>query len=143
MERALADAGAAPADIDFVSAHATSTPVGDRAEAIALRAVFSARGLRPPVAATKGLTGHALSVSGTMQVGFCVLSICGAFRPGNPHLEVPDPECDGLDLPRTTAEGAPSTVLSNTSGFGGSNVCHVLRAPGRLRVDTPEAFRAG
>jgi len=132
MERALADAGATPADIDFVSAHATSTPVGDRAEAIALRRVFSERGLRPPVAATKGLTGHALSVSGTMQVAFCVLSFGGGFKPGNPHLEVADPECDGLELPRATAEGSPRAVLSNTSGFGGSNVCHVLRAPGRI-----------
>jgi 3-oxoacyl-(acyl-carrier-protein) synthase len=132
MERALSDAGVAPSDIDFVSAHATSTPVGDRAEAIALRRVFADRGLRPPVAATKGLTGHALSVSGTMQAAVCVLSISAGFRPGNPHLETADPECEGLDLPRGTSEASPSIVLSNTSGFGGSNVCHVLRAPGRF-----------
>ena len=103
MERALADAGTAAGQIDYVSAHATSTPVGDLAEAIALRHVFTARGLRPPVGATKGLTGHALSVSGTMQVGFCVLSISGGFIPGNPHLEAADPECEGLDLPRETS----------------------------------------
>jgi 3-oxoacyl-(acyl-carrier-protein) synthase len=115
-----------------VSAHATSTPVGDRAEAIALRRVFTDRGLRPPVAATKGLTGHALSASGTMQAAFCVLSFAGGFRPGNPHLDEPDPQCEGLELPRTTEEASPRAVLSNTSGFGGSNVCHVLRAPGRI-----------
>ena len=132
MERALADAEAAPADIDFVSAHATSTPVGDRAEAIALRRVFSDRGLRPPIAATKGLTGHALSVSGTMQVAFGVLSIGGGFTPGNPHLEMADPECEGLALPKAAALRSPVAILSNTSGFGGSNVCHVLRAPGRI-----------
>jgi 3-oxoacyl-(acyl-carrier-protein) synthase len=131
MERALADAGAGAAEVDYVSAHATSTPVGDLAEAIALRAVFCARGLRPSVGATKGLTGHALSVSGAMQVGFGVLSICDGFRPGNPHLENPDPQCEGLELPRGTLEGAPSLILSNSSGFGGSNVCLVLRAPHR------------
>jgi 3-oxoacyl-[acyl-carrier-protein] synthase I len=129
MERALADAGTAPEGIDHVSAHATSTPVGDTAEAAALRRLFSSRGLRPPVGATKGLTGHGLSVSGVMQAAFSVLSIAGAFVPGNPHLEAVDPECDGLDLPRSTLERAPSRVLSNSSGFGGSNVCHVIVAP--------------
>jgi 3-oxoacyl-[acyl-carrier-protein] synthase-1 len=132
MERALADAGTTPAEVDYVSAHATSTPVGDLAEAIALRHVFAERGLRPPIGATKGLTGHALSVSGTMQVGFCVLSLSGGFKPGNPHLQVADPQCEGLELPRETLAGAPTTILSNSSGFGGSNVCHVVRAPNRF-----------
>jgi 3-oxoacyl-(acyl-carrier-protein) synthase len=129
MERALADAGTAPAAIDHVSAHATSTPVGDSAEALAIGQVFTARGLRPPVGATKGLTGHTLSLSGVMQAGFCVLSIAGGFMPGNPHLGTAAPECDGLDLPRRTVEGRVRRILSNSSGFGGSNVCHVFAAP--------------
>jgi len=129
MERALADAGTAPGAIDHVSAHATSTPVGDLAEANALRRLFAARGLRPPVAATKGLTGHGLSLSGVMQAAFAVLSICGGFLPGNPHLVEAGPECEGLELPRGTTGRAPSRVLSNSSGFGGSNVCHVIAAP--------------
>jgi len=129
MERALADAGTTPAGIDHVSAHATSTPVGDTAEAIALRRLFASRGLRPTVGATKGLTGHGLSVSGVMQAAFSVLSIAGGFVPGNPHLGAADPQCDGLELPRSTLARAPSRVLSNSSGFGGSNVCHVICAP--------------
>jgi 3-oxoacyl-(acyl-carrier-protein) synthase len=129
MERALADAGTAPGAIDHVSAHATSTPVGDSAEALAIGQVFTARGLRPPVGATKGLTGHTLSLSGVMQAGFCVLSIAGGFMPGNPHLGTAAPECDGLDLPRRTIEGRVHRILSNSSGFGGSNVCHVFAAP--------------
>jgi len=132
MERALADARLGPGDIDHVSAHATSTPVGDAAEALAIARVFGGRGLRPVVSATKGLTGHALSVSGVMQAGFCVLSISGAFMPGNPHLGEPARECDGLDLPRATVARAPARILSNSSGFGGSNVCHVFSAPGRF-----------
>jgi 3-oxoacyl-[acyl-carrier-protein] synthase I len=129
MERALADSRTAPEGIDHVSAHATSTPVGDTAEAVALRRLFSSRGLRPPVGATKGLTGHGLSVSGVMQAAFAVLSIAGGFVPGNPHLETPGQECEGLDLPRSSLERALSRVLSNSSGFGGSNVCHVIAAP--------------
>jgi 3-oxoacyl-[acyl-carrier-protein] synthase-1 len=129
MERALADAGANPYEIDHVSAHATSTPVGDLAEAVALRRLFASRGLRPAVGATKGLTGHGLSVSGVMQAAFSVLSIAGGFMPGNPHLAEVDSECEGLDLPRSTLERAAATVLSNSSGFGGSNVCHVITAP--------------
>jgi 3-oxoacyl-[acyl-carrier-protein] synthase-1 len=129
MERALADAGSGADSIDFVSAHATSTPVGDLAEATALRRLFAERGLRPPVTATKGLTGHGLSVAGVMQAAFCVLSFAGGFVPGNPHLEVPGAECEGLELPRGSLMRAPRRALSNSSGFGGSNVCHVLCAP--------------
>ncbi len=129
MERALADSGTGAGDVDHVSAHATSTPVGDLAEAVALRRLFAAQGLRPPIGATKGLTGHGLSVAGVMQAAFAVLSLCGGFLPGNPHLAVPGPECEGLELPRQTLGRAPRRVLSNSSGFGGSNVCHVLSAP--------------
>ncbi|HXQ82003.1 MAG TPA: beta-ketoacyl-[acyl-carrier-protein] synthase family protein [Opitutaceae bacterium] len=129
MERALADAKAAPGDIDYVSAHATSTPVGDSAEALAIVRVFGSRGLHPCVGATKGLTGHTLSLSGVMQAGFCVLSITGGFMPGNPHLGVAADECEGLELPRQTVARAPARILSNSSGFGGSNVCHVFAAP--------------
>lgn len=127
MQRALADAGVAPAEIDHVNAHATSTPVGDRAEALALRAVFTDAGARPKVSATKGLTGHPLSMAGAMEAAFCVLSLTEGFIPGNAHLCNPDPVCAGLDLPRETLTAAPNLVLNNSSGFGGSNVCHVLR----------------
>jgi 3-oxoacyl-(acyl-carrier-protein) synthase len=127
MERALAAAGASPADIDYVNAHATSTPVGDRAEALALRAVFSAAGARPPVSSTKALTGHPLSMAGAMEAAFCALAMAEGFTPGNAHLRTPDPACDGLDLPRAAVGRAPRTALNNSSGFGGSNVCHVLR----------------
>ena len=132
IERALADAGLGAGDIDYVSAHATSTTVGDLAEALALGQVFTARGLRPPVGATKGLTGHGLSLSGAMQAAFCVLSIMAGFMPGNPHLVTADPGCEGLELPRDAVLRAPLRVLSNSSGFGGSNVCHILAAPKRF-----------
>ncbi|MDR2675950.1 MAG: beta-ketoacyl-[acyl-carrier-protein] synthase family protein [Opitutaceae bacterium] len=132
MRRALADAGAAPADIDYVNAHGTSTPVGDRAEALALRAVFAAgetpSARRPLISGTKALTGHPLSLAGAMEAAFCVLAMNEGFLPGNPHLVNPDPVCEGLDLPLAAVERRARLVLNNSSGFGGSNVCHVLRA---------------
>jgi 3-oxoacyl-[acyl-carrier-protein] synthase-1 len=131
MERALADAKIGPDDIDHLSAHATSTPVGDQAEAIALGRLFTSRNLRPPVTASKALTGHGLSLSGVMQAAFAILAIGGGFIPGNPHLGTACPECDGLELPRGTLSRRPTTILSNSSGFGGSNVCHVIVAPER------------
>jgi 3-oxoacyl-[acyl-carrier-protein] synthase-1 len=127
MQRALRDAGVTPAQIDYVNAHATSTPIGDRAEAHALRAVFTENGAHPAVSGTKGLTGHGLSMAGAMEAGFCALALREGFIPGNTHLVNPDFSCDNLNLPRTTLSVAPSLVLNNSSGFGGSNVCHVLR----------------
>lgn len=126
MRRALADAAVGAADIDYVNAHATSTPTGDRSEALALRRVFS-NGARPRVSSTKSLTGHPLSMSGVMEAAFCALALREGFIPGNANLVVPDEACEGLDLPRATLDSAPALVLNNSSGFGGSNVCHVLR----------------
>jgi 3-oxoacyl-[acyl-carrier-protein] synthase I len=127
MERALADARVSAADVDYVNAHATSTPVGDRAEALALRSVFTAAGAHPRVSSTKGLTGHPLSMAGVMEAAFCSLAIAEGFTPGNAHLATPDPACDGLQLPVDTIAEGPRLALNNSSGFGGSNVCHVLR----------------
>jgi 3-oxoacyl-(acyl-carrier-protein) synthase len=129
MQRALAQSGVKPGEVDYVNAHGTSTPVGDRAEALALRSLFTEVGARPRVSSTKALTGHPLSLAGAMEAAFCVLALTEGFIPGNPHLVTPDPACEGLDLPRATVDFAPRIVLNNSSGFGGSNVCHVLRAP--------------
>jgi 3-oxoacyl-[acyl-carrier-protein] synthase I len=127
MRRALAASGVTPAEVDYVNAHATSTPVGDLSETRALHAVFTQAGAHPWISSTKALTGHGLSFSGVMEAGFCALGIAGEFIPGAANLENPDPACDGLRLPRTTLSSASRTVLKNSSGFGGSNVCLVLR----------------
>jgi 3-oxoacyl-[acyl-carrier-protein] synthase-1 len=129
MRRALADAGVGPGDVDYVNAHATSTPAGDRSEAVALQTVFATAGARPKISSTKALTGHGLSLAGAMEAAFCVLAIDHRFIPGAAHLEEPDPVCDGLIMPRTSLDQAPGLVLNNSSGFGGSNVCHLLRPP--------------
>ena len=127
MRRALAYAKVAPGEIDYVNAHATSTPAGDAAEAHAVHAVFSAAGCHPPVSSTKGLTGHSLSMAGVMETAFCAVGLAEGFIPGTANLEEPDPVCAGLNLPRATLPVAPRFVLKNSSGFGGTNVSLVLR----------------
>lgn len=124
MRRALAAAGVVPGDVDYVNAHATSTPAGDRSEALALQALF--RGGRTLISSTKGLTGHGLSMAGVMEAGFSVLSLNEGFVPGNAALTDPDPACEGLQLPRQSVECSARVVMNNSSGFGGSNVCHVF-----------------
>lgn len=127
IRRALADAGLVPANVDYVNAHATSTPAGDRAEALALRSIFTANAASPRVSSTKGLTGHPLSLAGVMEAAFCSLALHDGFVPGNANLVAPDEACAGLDLPRKTLDVQPTVILNNSSGFGGSNVCHILR----------------
>jgi 3-oxoacyl-(acyl-carrier-protein) synthase len=128
MSRAIADAGVTATSIDYVNAHATSTPVGDRAEATALKTLFDEAGASPRISSTKGLTGHPLSMAGAMEAAFCAVAMREGFMPGNPHLQVVDECCAGLNLPRETILERPKYVLNNSSGFGGSNVCHVLKA---------------
>jgi 3-oxoacyl-[acyl-carrier-protein] synthase I len=127
MRRALAAAGVAPGEVGYVNAHATSTPAGDRSEALALHAVFSAAGAHPAVSSTKALTGHGLSMAGVMETAFCAVGMAEGFIPGAANIEHLDPVCDGLDVPRETRAGTPEFVLKNSSAFGGSNVCLVLR----------------
>lgn len=127
MRRCLTDTNLTPADIGYINAHATSTPAGDRSEALAFQSVFTQAGTKPRISSTKGLTGHPLSMSGVMEAAFCSLAIKDGFIPGNAHLRNPDEACAGLDLPRTTLNEAPGTVLSTSSGFGGSNVALIFR----------------
>jgi len=127
MRRTLADARVAPAEIDYINAHATSTPAGDRSEALALHALFTQNGAKPRVSSTKALTGHGLSLAGAMEAAICALALKDGFIPGCAHLAEVDPVCDGLDLPRTTLDIPPTLAMNNSSGFGGSNVCQVLR----------------
>jgi 3-oxoacyl-[acyl-carrier-protein] synthase I len=130
MNRALRNASVDPSSIDYVNAHATSTLIGDRAEALALRSVFANNGARPAISSTKSLTGHGLSLAGAMETAFCALALHEGFIPGNPTLRNPDASCEGLDLPRSSSVRRSNYILKNSSGFGGSNVCLVLRRPG-------------
>jgi 3-oxoacyl-[acyl-carrier-protein] synthase I len=128
MTNALRASHVAPTEIDYVNAHATSTLIGDISEARALRAVFGDGVARPRVSSTKALTGHGLSLAGVMETGFCALAMREGFTPGNAHLTNLEPQCAGLNIPRTTENTAPKLVVKNSSGFGGANVAVVLKA---------------
>ena len=127
MENAFKASGIAPAEVDYVNAHATSTLIGDVSEARALRAVFGEMGVRPAISSTKALTGHGLSLAGAMETAFCALSMREGFIPGSAHITRLDPACEGLNILRSTLNQSARVVLKNSSGFGGANVALLMR----------------
>ena len=126
MTNALQDARLEASAIDYINAHGTATNAGDIAELSALKTVFTGD-VRPKVSSTKALTGHGLSLAGAMEAGFCALALKRGFIPGSAHISELDPACEGIKIPRTTLAEQPRIVLNNSSGFGGANVCVVLK----------------
>ncbi len=127
MENALRSTQVDAGEIDYINAHATSTPIGDASEVRALRAVFKTPGLRPAISSTKALTGHGLSLAGAMESAFCALAMRDEFLPGSAHITNLDPECEGLNIIRSTQDVAPQVVMNNVSGFGGANVSLIFK----------------
>ena len=128
IENALKYSDTTAEQVDYVNAHATSTPIGDISEARALKAIFQNSPTRPAISSTKALTGHGLSLAGALEAGFCALAIKEGFMPGSAHITRIDPACEGLNIIRATLPHRPQVVLSNSSGFGGANVVLVFRA---------------
>lgn len=129
MRRALEMANASPDRVDYVNAHATSTVVGDVAELCALKRLFggSAGRRQPVISSTKALTGHPLSMSGALEGAICCLAVKEGFIPGSAHIGELAPEAEGLSLQRMTENRPIDLLLSNSSGFGGSNVSLVFK----------------
>jgi 3-oxoacyl-[acyl-carrier-protein] synthase II len=128
---ALEDAGLTADEIDWVSAHASSTPIGDIAEARALTTALGPRAATVPVSATKAMTGHPLGATGALEAAMASLAIHEGWVPATVNLEAPEPELDGLlpGLLRTACEGRFERVLSTSFGFGGLNAALVLGKP--------------
>ena len=127
MRRALDDAGVAPEDVDYINAHATSTPIGDAAEVEAIKAVFGDHAKQVAVSSTKSSTGHLLGASGGLEAGILALAIREQVIPATINLEQPDPKCD-LDLvPLHPREVSVSIALTNSFGFGGTNGALVMK----------------
>lgn len=129
MREALHASGVKAGEIEYINAHATSTPVGDMSEVRAIKAVFGEENDRVLVSSTKALTGHGLSLSSAMEAAFCALAIREGFIPGSAHITKLDPDAEGINILRETIARRPKLILSNSSGFGGANVSIVLRAP--------------
>ncbi len=125
MSRALNDAGLTVDDVDYVNAHATSTPQGDQFEAMALGRLFD--GKRTLISSTKGMTGHECWMAGASEAVYSILMMQHSFVAPNVNFEHPDEYSEKLNLATTTVETEVNTVLSNSFGFGGTNSALVLR----------------
>jgi 3-oxoacyl-[acyl-carrier-protein] synthase II len=121
MQRALADAGLPVDAVDYVNAHATSTPAGDAMEAAALRGVFGAHAERMAVSSTKGATGHLLGAAGALEALLSLLALETGTLPPTINLENPDPECALDHVAGKPRAARVRVVLSNSFGFGGVN----------------------
>ena len=127
LERAIQDAGIEPEMVDYINAHGTSTLLGDKAEAVAIKKVFGEKTQNLPVSSTKSMTGHLLGGSGGLEAVACILTICHGIIPPTINYEYPDPECD-LDIVPNQARIAPVKIaLNNSLGFGGHNVILVFK----------------
>ncbi len=127
MAKALAQAGLRPADVSYINAHGTSTPLNDKAETQAIKTLFGEDAYRIPISSTKSMTGHLLGAAGAVEAIICALAIREGIVPPTINQETPDPECD-LDFVPNVARRAPVRVtLSNSLGFGGHNASLVLR----------------
>ena len=125
MSRALADAGIAPSQVDYVNAHATSTRQGDLSEAQALTELFG--GTKAYISSTKGMTGHECWMAGASEIVYSLLMMRSGFVAPNINLENPDEAAATLRFARETVETPLDTVLSNSFGFGGTNSALILK----------------
>ena len=125
MQRALAEAGVAADDIDYVNAHATSTKQGDEEEALALARLFG--GKKAWISSTKSMTGHECWMAGASEAVYSIIMMQEGFVAPNINLEHADPCAAALKLAKDTIEMPVHTVLSNSFGFGGTNSAIILR----------------
>ncbi len=131
MVNALRDAGLNPDQVQYINAHATSTPLGDKAETLAIKRAFGedvARGIA--ISSTKSMTGHLLGAAGAVEAIFSVLAIRDQVAPPTINYDTPDPDCDLDYVPNTARPMAIEAALSNSFGFGGTNGTLIVRKLG-------------
>ena len=125
LRMALDQAGLQPTEIDYINAHATSTPNGDNAEAEAIAEVFGPHST--PVSSTKSMTGHECWMAGASELVYCILMMQGGFIAPNINFKHPDEHSAKLNIVSTTREAELNQVLSNSFGFGGTNSSIILK----------------
>ena len=128
MQMAFDDAGIGAEDVDYINAHATSTPIGDSSETRMIKLALGEEVARKvPVSSTKGATGHCLGAAGALEAIFSLLAIRDGVLPPTINLETHDPSCDLDYVPNEARRGDVRTAVSNSFGFGGHNASIVLR----------------
>ncbi len=121
MRNALRDAGLNPEDVDYINAHGTSTPLGDKAETNAMKRAFGSHAYKLSVSSTKSMTGHLLGGAGGLEAGIVVCAIRDQVAPPTANYENPDPDCDLDYIPNQARPMKIDCALSNSFGFGGTN----------------------
>ena len=127
IRRAMADAGIKAADVDYINAHATSTPQGDMVEAMALNSLFA--GEHALISSTKSMTGHECWMAGASEIVYSIIMMQNNFVAPNINFENPDEFSAKLNIASKTIETEVRTVLSNSFGFGGTNSALVIKKP--------------
>jgi 3-oxoacyl-[acyl-carrier-protein] synthase II len=129
MRAALQEAEIPPEAVDYINAHASSTPLNDAVETLAIKQVFGDHAYRVPISGTKAMHGHALGASGAIEAAICMLALQRGYLPPTINLEEADPACDLDYIPGHGREVAPRHILSNSFGFGGINGTLVFGQP--------------
>ncbi len=127
MLNALHDAGLNPDQVDYINAHGTSTPLGDKAETLAIKKAFGDHANQLTVSSTKSMIGHLLGAAGGVEAVFSVLAIKDQVLPPTINYDTPDPDCDLDYVPNTAREAKIDIVISNSFGFGGTNATLAFR----------------
>lgn len=121
MKLAVEDADLDLGDVGYINAHGTSTPLNDKSETAAIKAVFGEQAYNIPISSTKSMTGHLLGASGAIEAVFCILAMRDEILPATINYHTPDPECDLDYIPNQSRKASPKHVMSNSFGFGGHN----------------------
>jgi len=127
MTRAMRDADIDPAEVDYVNAHGTSTPLGDAMETKAIKLALGTRAAKVMVSSSKSMFGHCLGAAGALEAAATVLSMEAGKVPPTINLDDPDPECDLDYVPNKARDAQVTVAVSNSFGFGGHNVALVFR----------------
>jgi len=127
MNRALRDAGIAPEEVDYINAHGTSTPIGDKSETIAIKKSFGEHAYKLAVSSTKSMTGHLLGAAGGVEAVILALTLHHGVIPPTINLDNQDPELDLDYVPNASRKADVRTALSNSFGFGGHNATIIMR----------------
>lgn len=127
MQMALDDAGLSPADVDYINAHGTSTPLNDVVETRAIKTVFGEHAQKLAISSTKSMTGHMLGGAGGIEAVFTALAIKNEIIPPTINLHNPDPECDLDYVPNQAREMKIRAAMSNSFGFGGTNAVLIMK----------------
>ena len=127
MQLALTRAGIRPTQVDYLNAHGTSTPLGDKAETVVIKKVFGDHAYRLPVSSTKSTLGHLQGACGASEVAACCLAIRDNVLPPTINYEFQDPDCDLDYVPNTARRRRVDIAASNSFSFGGRNTAIVLR----------------